>query len=57
MRARKTHQMNLFSVTVRHEIGKELEVISEILDQNPDVLIASLSILPIHAGEIPAARA
>jgi predicted O-methyltransferase YrrM len=30
--------MNLFSVTVRHEIGKELEVISEILDQNPEVL-------------------
>ena len=38
MRARRTHQMNLFSVTVRHEIGKELEVISEILDQNPEVL-------------------
>jgi IS5 family transposase len=38
MRARRTHQMNLFSVTVRHEIGKELETISEILDQNQDVL-------------------
>jgi len=38
MRARKTHQMNLFSVTVRHEIGKELEVISEILDENQNVL-------------------
>lgn len=38
MRARRTHQMNLFSVTVRHEIGKELEAISEILDKNQDVL-------------------
>ncbi len=38
MRARKTYQKTLFSVTVRHEIGKELEVISDILDDNPDVL-------------------
>ncbi len=38
MRIRKTHQMNLFSVIVRHEIGKELEVISEILDNTPDTL-------------------
>ena len=37
MRARRTHQMNIFSVIVRHEIGKELEVISEIFDQNPEV--------------------
>ena len=38
MRARRTHQMNLFSVTVRHDIGKELEVISSILDENQDIL-------------------
>ncbi|MBN2809511.1 MAG: hypothetical protein JXR80_08475 [Deltaproteobacteria bacterium] len=38
MRARRTHQLNLFSVTVRHDIGKELEVISSILDENQDIL-------------------
>ncbi len=38
MRVRRTYQTNLFSVTVRHDIGKELEVISDILDDTQDIL-------------------
>lgn len=38
MRVRKTNQRDLFSVTFRHDIGKELEAISEILDNAPELV-------------------
>ncbi len=37
MRSRKTQQLTLFSVDLRHEIGKELKAISEILDDTPEI--------------------
>ena len=37
MRSRKTRQRTLFSADLRHEIGKELEAISEILDNTPKI--------------------
>ncbi len=38
MRQKLTRQMSLFSVTARHNIGKELGVFSEILDAIPEML-------------------
>ena len=38
MRQKLTRQMSLFSVTARHDIGKELGVFSEILDAIPEML-------------------
>ena len=38
MRQKHTRQMSLFSVTARHDIGKELGVFSEILDATPEML-------------------
>jgi transposase, IS5 family len=38
MRQKLTRQMSLFSVTARHDIGKELGVFSEILDATPEML-------------------
>ena len=38
MRQKLTRQMSLFSVTARHDIGKELGVFSEILDAAPEML-------------------
>ena len=38
MRQKHTRQMSLFSVTARHDIGKELGVFSEILDAAPEML-------------------
>jgi IS5 family transposase len=38
MRQKLTRQMSIFSVTMRHDIGKELAAISEILDATPKML-------------------
>jgi IS5 family transposase len=38
MRQKLTRQMSIFSVTMRHDIGKELAVFSEILDATPKML-------------------
>jgi IS5 family transposase len=38
MRQKLTRQMSLFSVTMRHDIGKELAAISSILDATPKML-------------------
>lgn len=38
MRQKLTRQMSLFSVTMRHDIGKEMAAISEILDATPKML-------------------
>jgi transposase, IS5 family len=38
MRQKLTRQMSIFSVTMRHDIGKELAAISEILDATPMML-------------------
>ena len=38
MRQKQTRQMSLFSVTARHDIGKELKEISEVLDATPQML-------------------
>ena len=38
MRQKLTRQMSLFTVTARHDIGKELGVFSEILDATPEML-------------------
>jgi len=38
MRQKLTRQMSLFSVTARHDSGKELSVFSEILDATPEML-------------------
>jgi IS5 family transposase len=38
MRQKLTRQMSIFSVTMRHDIGKELAAFSEILDATPKML-------------------
>lgn len=38
MRQKRTRQMSIFSVMARHDIGKELEAFSEILDATPEML-------------------
>jgi IS5 family transposase len=38
MRQKRTKQMNIFHASFKQEIGKELEVMSKILDENPKVL-------------------
>lgn len=38
MRQKLTRQMSIFSVTMRHDIGKELAVFSDILDATPKML-------------------
>jgi len=38
MRQKQTRQMSLFSVTARHDIGKELKEISAVLDATPQML-------------------
>ena len=38
MRQKRTKQMNIFHASFKKEIGKELEVMSKILDENPKVL-------------------
>ena len=38
MRQKLTRQMSIFSVTMRHDIGKELATFSEILDATPKML-------------------
>jgi transposase, IS5 family len=51
MRSKSTRQMNLFSVTIRHEIGKELEAISEILDNTSQILDQIFADLTRHRRE------
>ena len=38
MREKRDPQMSLFHVIPRNEIGKELEAISKIIDENPEIL-------------------
>lgn len=38
MRQRRKHQMNIFHAAYKQDIGKELEVMSQILDETPKVL-------------------
>lgn len=38
MRQKLTRQMSIFSVTMRHDIGKELGAFSEIFDATPKML-------------------
>jgi len=44
MRQKLTRQMSIFSVTMRHDIGKELAAFSEILDATPKMLISCMLI-------------
>lgn len=38
MRQKRNPQMNIFHTAYKKDIGKELEIMSQILDENPKIL-------------------